>query len=1386
MNRKIFTLLAVALMLFSTAYNANAIRRVAGNSVGALVTTLPDGVAQGMYHIRVDSICLRIAAGAPLAWYPVSYEPPTGSPVNDWHFVYNPNSTTYPYDVLDANNPTWRDTIILAVTEHSNVIMISAKDLKNHIYNETAGFNDLQAAMWCIEVEKPEYFGQRPTFHFTNKVFDMDLDWDPVGIVYVDKSHRGWMYSDSYDNGNLNYKRPLRRQNSANGMYRVVVADVNQTTNPTYNWNTFNGKLKSVDVTVEQFVSDTVPGMLKFSIVKVSPIVLKYDEFNSQLGLTDGEELFKLQFSPDPTQVNYFGYYLKAQPSALGHEDYLNLEIFADPLLDEDPENDEDEPYSIGWIGNFNGAKGGTSPEKYNNAYSTEYLNILNVQTMNNTNYNHDYRFVFFPSEDSLVINAFYVKHDRHNEYANRSFTDDYNYINDLPGAEPYYYGLYNDSIHVALIVRFQDLSGLLGPSSMMTIGRHPANTRIYFGDYSCTATLKDLWMPSKGVYTIWDRRGRALGIRIYNGTYTPQWIVLEDDLECPDRIPSYQWTVEPEDGGRSLSYVKITSREFGDNSTGAPELVVMRNVMIRRGYSKIFKGQSQLLYHPLVPDYAESEKLGYFYQPITEGEVKGEYVQYIGSPSECGTGGKFDYSGFRPVINEFLEDEHLGYKWFKVYNDDPSHPKFGKSEDYDDKGLHALGMDYNAYAFNYFSGYGMDGYITLGERYNEQLLKVERGRDKWTGFQFMLAKHLRDHDYKEEIYGYPRSTTGWTNLPIGDSPVDPVYYSPNYTQKIVPVLKRYYYELKVADYYEYRDGLAEQFVVLKGAKDDNTDIKNAMYYGVDDIWGEKHPFKFANLYLRETYFMTSLPKLQNEERHYNEQTRRIYYMLLDRIAIEQIKKVTEHGLEVSDILYDDDGSHPYSIVGVDVDFSIEGFMPAIGKTGTAVNIATFALENVNYPLYRRLRSLRDDNASLEGDGIDPTAPCQLDAPKRLRINTYRNPTDFLEEDNLSNFAYGFGINYLGLSNSAEYPEGVYAADGTFKHNYHLFADTAYINRGTGPIKPQYLFAVGQKVVTGGKEPVLDFCDNLSLEDLQPYVIGRYLVNATDSARKIGSDGSAYAEVRDKRFIHDTDWDRLVFVNAVHIHDRLYLIDEFWRWGVTEDDYIVTGEDGEPYVHGLWLKALTEEKVSVGPRFGQPGPLYKAERLWNDSKMYGAYYDFGRWENFHNDVCFSLRFRQPLVQNPDENGMDTYSNLNKRFYIESETTDRTPYGNRKIAPLQGGWVMIENRVPVLSRTSYEDPIQQSEVFNIAEPAVTDWQGGEATGNAAIDAKVSVVAGTGFVTVFNATGKKVTVTNLLGQTVVNKVLIGDSEAIAIAKGLAVVTVEGEKAVKVVIK
>ena len=64
--------------------------------------------------------------------------------------------------------------------------------------------------------------------------------------------------------------------------------------------------------------------------------------------------------------------------------------------------------------------------------------------------------------------------------------------------------------------------------------------------------------------------------------------------------------------------------------------------------------------------------------------------------------------------------------------------------------------------------------------------------------------------------------------------------------------------------------------------------------------------------------------------------------------------------------------------------------------------------------------------------------------------------------------------------------------------------------------------------------------------------------------------------------------------------------------------------------------------------------------------------------------------------------------------------------------------------------------------------------------------IKVIAGNGVVTVIGAQGKKVAVSNVLGQTVANAVLSSDKAEISTPSGVVIVAVEGETAVKAIVK
>ena len=66
------------------------------------------------------------------------------------------------------------------------------------------------------------------------------------------------------------------------------------------------------------------------------------------------------------------------------------------------------------------------------------------------------------------------------------------------------------------------------------------------------------------------------------------------------------------------------------------------------------------------------------------------------------------------------------------------------------------------------------------------------------------------------------------------------------------------------------------------------------------------------------------------------------------------------------------------------------------------------------------------------------------------------------------------------------------------------------------------------------------------------------------------------------------------------------------------------------------------------------------------------------------------------------------------------------------------------------------------------------------------ASFTVIAGEASVTVLNAAGKMVTLSNILGQTTASAIASSDNFVMPASKGIVVVSVDGETAQKVVVK
>ena len=396
-------------------------------------------------------------------------------------------------------------------------------------------------------------------------------------------------------------------------------------------------------------------------------------------------------------------------------------------------------------------------------------------------------------------------------------------------------------------------------------------------------------------------------------------------------------------------------------------------------------------------------------------------------------------------------------------------------------------------------------------------------------------------------------------------------------------------------------------------------------------------------------------------------------------------------------------------------------------RGNSVTRVSTFRLKKDADPIYRRF------NTELEGK-IGDDSPRTM---KFFRTSSMTTGKDYLFENTgalKDQLAYYKGPrNYLGLVSSNSNPNA----------KTSIFVDTAYVNRGTGYIKPQYLLMIRPSIVSD----TLGCDDNGELTiHLPGYRRGMYLINATDSANMERTAG-----VDDERntYLWNTQWERFVFTDAIHANDALYIL------GGADLSNLYTKVDYKGNVKTLDLAKLdaVSDPTPAAPKNGKIRKI----TLGN---------------NYHKDCVFSFR----LVER---------GSPQKDFLIESETAYRgEPDTSRKpmIAPCVGGWLKIQNGVPVISRSDEEKRIPEGDLFNVemtSEDPVSNVVVPATTG-------VKVVAENGSVTVLNASGKRVVISNVLGQTVANTVLTSDRATVSAPKGVVLVAVEGEPVVKALVK
>ena len=389
------------------------------------------------------------------------------------------------------------------------------------------------------------------------------------------------------------------------------------------------------------------------------------------------------------------------------------------------------------------------------------------------------------------------------------------------------------------------------------------------------------------------------------------------------------------------------------------------------------------------------------------------------------------------------------------------------------------------------------------------------------------------------------------------------------------------------------------------------------------------------------------------------------------------------------------------------------------------VRTSAFSIGLADQPLYRRFNHVELDGA-VEGNE---------DATKLLKFKeAYVN--DYLMDETNINFKRE-GMNYLGIGAA-----NIAAAGLSFNVRPFNIGKSAQYQ-----IKPQYLIYVGETVNEGSENIPCDATNHKHMNAAGEECGPEDCIHATPAVEGFNRYKLLVS------FADSTD------ANVV-TEEQLYKFGKYVRVGFVD----AVEQDSVIYVLGnefadVATKDLKMDNVKAALKAKQISSINMKAAVKDDK---------------HHNYTWSFRYIDPAkAANEVEE--------DRAFLIESNAESA-------IAPKNAAWIKNQNNCLVLSDmdASFDDAKTGGDaalIFNIEKGAADDM----ATDNEGIStSEVSVVATSGAVIIKGAEGKKVAISNVLGQTIANTVLSSDNATISVPAGVVVVAVEGEAAVKAIVK
>ncbi|MDR2232454.1 MAG: DUF6383 domain-containing protein [Tannerella sp.] len=1300
------------------------------------------------------------------------------------------------------------------------------------------------SSLWCTVVYDYDQ-GQNITFDFTNKyVKDQLLEVDVNGYdIYengwsdlfgdgyqtswynnlVPGTVSGWNFSQIYKTA-VEVNKPLFSYITPDTV-AVLCADINNATDGT-DIDVVLVKIASVD----DVLAGIVPGMLYFTLYEPAPFALDAKDFNTMLGDQSTPAARKLKFSPNvngngitnpftggdglfaqelvdaaaPTISTGFGIKEWNSATVTGTTPlvgaYYNQTSLSpvDFALAHTPTpftNTTDELDKLGYLYLRDGGATGdflfVDHEYYDdNVGGDQFLkfgfreNLIDPTTpdptlLDTVLYTQSvWRLIYYPSNDSIYINPYQatylptwnsklmVRGDVGSDIVNTdqlsqlhpvgsaitwtdsiAQSDSFYTFRATPAnmdklAQPAWNGGYYPAPYLDMVGRLKygkqsnvslyrepdffsyyhhnyvTIQNLTSTVRIVTLGNgniegnHKIDTHINFGNYSpCQEQgASGRTTVPQDLYLIRNELGQYLHVPLYSATDSAEWVYLEPSVH-PELLPSFQWIVLQRYAASSASSIEIINREFDG---------------LRFGYIQLDNGANN--------DNKPMPKFNMLSGKDFSWNNKAVNDNWVLFSKDDGK------STFVRLDAVYKKDKFMGYTY-----------------------LDSLTTLLNTYSLNFGSGIDPNYYMSWEgdwRKYpNTDTTVYVYGNSDFDKLYFKF----------DSVQGYPLSKYGWqaTNVKTNR----------NYIADLV-TLERQPYQMNFEDPYKFICG--NLFSMING---DQAEYAMGNYSGNTPRGSVKDMIGQPMFNLRHFYHVNGEP----------------YFALVQRIDTLSAFNITnpsssapytDERNEFINYLTSQYGSAAANIVIGIIDGGITDVVSTNNnyfKTGVFVaqfddqtsklkaqlradnvtRVSTFRLQKDDDPIYRRFNV-----ADLDADEAN-------DDPKVLKFFSIDNNNyELFENSGEKNsqkpywdYSAWLGTikplgkkNYLGYVNINQHPDAATA----------IYVDTAYINRPGGDVKPQYML-----VVDPMQAGDIEVCDEFGnpIPVTEQYLRGRYLINATDSARGVGSSAAWNTVVTStnpvydgKNYLWDTNWERLVFTDAIHVYkkDALY----FANWpGVSLDDYTLsTGI--------LDTAAIDKASAEVGKATTAALPIRKVF-LGN---------------NLHKDVVFSMRLM--FRGNREEFLIESESGAMKEDVDKIGAGNPTgdvdqriwgvSYGGKNSngpvwAPCQGGWVKIQNQVPVISRSDdvYESP--QGMGYNTRRT-----QDLPTANDNVIATAITVLGGDDAVTILNAAGKKVVISNILGQTVASTVLSSDNASIAAPAGVVVVAIEGETPVKALVK